>query len=250
MRARNYIFIALLTSVVSLGIGCSSNESNYRVAVDSPLKSESDSLAYIIGMNVAKELQKMDSLINYDVVCRAIMEHSQGKLLMSDEEARSSYIRYLLYVEPERRRSIEERFLIDLSTTDRSFTRTKSGLTYKVEVIGDEKNQPKNATDWLTLSYYISRVGGDLLLPAQPQGENIVRETSSMALEDLPLGVQEALKMIGRGGHIRAWVPSKLAFGEEGNEELGVEPVETLYYDIKIVNMERNAALKYRLENF
>ncbi len=242
--------MALLSSTLMLGIGCSSNEQKYKLPVDSPLKTESDSLAYIIGMNVARELQKMDSLINYSVVCRAIMEQSQGAALMSDEEARHSYIRYVMYVEPERRRAIEERFLTDLSTTDRSFTRTRSGLAYKIEVIGDEKNQPKNATDWLTLSYYISRVGGEVILPAQPVSENIARIDAAVAMEDLPRGVQEALRMIGRGGHIRVWIPSKLAYGEEGNEELGVEPVETLYYDIKLKKMERNAALKYRLESF
>ncbi len=255
MKCRFCIGLIITALTMSVGVGCSSSEKpTHNISTDTPLQSESDSLAYIIGMNVARELQKTDSLINYEVVCRAIMEHSQGNLLMSDDEARIQYLRYLLHVEPERQRSIEERFLADLVAEDRSFTRTKSGLAYNIGVIGDEKLQPKSATDWVTINYHITRVNGDLLYPTQERTSQptteIGREELAIALSDLPNGVQEALKLIGKGGQIKVWIPSKWGYGEEGNSELGIEPMETTFYDIQLIEVERNAADKYKLKSF
>lgn len=263
MKNRLNIFVTLLSVATLFAAGCSSNGGSHRKVADVGLNSESDSLAYIVGMNIASQLQKMDSLINYDVVCRAIMEYSEDKAVMSDDEARTQYIRYLLYVEPERRRSIEEKFLVDLAAGDRSFTRTSSGLTYRVEVIGDEKMQSKSQNDWVTIRYNISRGGGEQIYPERDVETETDVETDtdvkvaastkieeSAAMNDLPKGVQEAIKMIGRGGRIVAWIPSKLGYGEGGDESRGVEPIETIYYDIELVDLERNGASKHEKKEF
>ncbi len=251
MRRILNVALLLVLSVAALSVSCSSKSSKYKVSADAPLQSESDSLAYIIGMNVARELHKMDSLINYEVVCRAILEYSTSKPLMSEETARTQYLRYLLHVEPERQRAIEERFLADLAALDRTFTRTKSGLTYNIVVIGDEKMQPKLTKDWLTVKYHITRADGtEIYSTDQEDQEDSDVAGVSMALADLPLGIQEALKLIGVGGHIKAWIPSKLGYGDAGSEEFGVGAMETIYYDIELVDMERNAADKHKKDEF
>ncbi len=230
-------------ALVVLGVACSSGGSNSgKITAD--LKTGSDSLAYVVGVNIAEQLQKMDSTINYGVVCRAIMERSQGKSLMSDEEAKIQYLRYLLYVEPEQRRRYEEQFLSDLALNDREYTRTKSGITYHIEVIGDEKLQPKSANDWVVMNFKISRVGGEQVYPAIDSEEEYV--TIDGGVEDFVDGVTQSLKMIGKGGKIRAWIPSRLGYGEEGYEEYGVEPTETLFYEIELVDVAKGEAVKRR----
>jgi FKBP-type peptidyl-prolyl cis-trans isomerase len=64
-------------------------------------------------------------------------------------------------------------------------------------------------------------------------------DTLRIALGDMPKGVQEAARLVGRGGHIEAWVPSALAFGSAGCDSLGVEPNTMLYYELKIIDVER-----------
>ncbi len=242
------LMTALIATLMLGGVACS-NSSNKRVAerdfsgVALPLGE--DSLAYIIGLNIAEQLYKMDSSINVEVVCRAIMDKRESKPILSNEQAREYYLRYMLYVNPERRRSYEEKFLADLAINSREFTRTKSGLTYNISVIGDESLIPRGNNDWLTIKYSISRVGG----------ESIVADTlMSEALPSLLTGLTESVKLIGKGGRIKAWIPSKLAYGEEGNEELGIEPIETLLFDIELVDLERNVAAmerrKQKAENF
>ncbi len=232
--------------VALMGVACSSNSDSTSDVIKTGLATTNDSLAYIIGANIAAQLHKMDSAINYNVVCKAILEHSQSKSLMSDEEARTEYLRYLLYVEPERRRGYEEQFLADLVVNDREFTRTKSGLTYHIDVIGDEKLQPKAAKDWVELNFTISRVGGEQLYPTSDSSEEY--GVMKSAVDELPLGVAEGLKMIGKGGKIRAWVPSKLGYGDYGNEEYGVEPTETIFFDIELVEVEKGTAVKRKKE--
>ncbi len=241
MQIKREIVAALL--VVFVGTACSSGggaSKSKGVRMTSELVNESDSLAYIVGLNIAEQLQKMDSMVNYGVVCRAIMERSEGKALMDDDEAKIQYLRYMLHVEPERARKYEEQFLADLAVNNREFTRTKSGLTYNIEVIGDEKLQPKASNDWVTMNFSISRVGGEKIYPAADSSEEYATMEESIA--NLPTGIAESLKMIGKGGKIKAWIPSKLAYREDGNEEFGIEPTETIFIEVELVNVEKGAA--------
>lgn len=239
------IALGLLLSLAIGGVvGCSSSTKSKDLSyMQSGLADESDSLAYIIGINIAEQLIAMDSVVNVEVVCRAIVEHSKGTAVMSGEEARTQYLRNLLFVEPERRRGYEEKFLVDLVAGDRSFTRTRSGLTYNISQIGREALAPKGSNDWLTICYSISRVGGEVLVDSRSE---------EVALSDLPDGVAEAFKLIGPGGSIRAWVPSKLAYGESGDEELGVAPIETLYYELELIDVAKGEAIQRKkdLEEF
>ncbi len=228
---RVYLLVVALVAIVS----CKS-EPNTTVA---PLKSETDSLAYIIGMNIADNLMAMDSTINVNVVCRAIAEQAKSKSLMTTDEAKIYYLRYLTYVEPERMRGYEEQYLVDLVKSDRRFARSKSGLTYEVEVIGDESFTPRATNDLISLRYTITRVDGEQIYSSYDAAD-----TTVLALRDLSTGVQESLKLIGKGGKINAWIPSQLAFGEAGDSLLNVKPFETLYYQMEMIDMERNGAQK------
>lgn len=237
LKSRLYIAIGVIATVLGVSCGSKSGVKDFDVK-SVGLASESDSLAYIIGMSVADQLIKMDSTINYGVVCRAIMEHSAGKAVFTREDAQQEYLRYLLYVEPERRRGYEETFLANLAEKDRDYTRTKSGLTYHIEVIGNESLTPKTTNDWINLKYRIERVGGETIYPLSGGASEEIEGT----LDDFVEGVREAIKMIGEGGKIRAWIPSKLAYGESGDTKLGVEPIETLYYEIELVKVDKGNA--------
>ncbi len=232
-------FIISILAVCSLLIGCNSEPKKSVTA----LKSETDSLAYVIGLSIADNLIAMDSTINIGVVCRAIADQASAKqkTIIPREEAKAYYLRYVTYVEPERKRGYEEQYLEDLAKNDRDYTRTESGLTYNIEVIGDENLIPRGSNDLISVCYTISRANGDELYSSYEKGD-----TTVMGLRDLPQGLEESVKMIGKGGKVKAWFPSKLAYGEEGDDELGISPFETLYYEVELVDVERNAAHRFR----
>ncbi|MFI3281421.1 MAG: FKBP-type peptidyl-prolyl cis-trans isomerase N-terminal domain-containing protein [Rikenellaceae bacterium] len=232
----NRVITSLLISGVALFASCSGEPKS---ATSSALKSETDSLAYVIGMNIADNLIAMDSTINVAVVCRAIAEQTSSKALLTTDQARTYYLRYLTYVEPERKRGYEEQYLEDLAKSNRDFTRSKSGLTYNIAVIGDEEFTPKSPNDLVSLRYTISRIGGEEVFSSYENADTLV-----LGLKELQAGVQESVKMIGKGGKVNAWLPSKLAYGEAGDSLLRITPFETLYYQMELVDMEKNGATR------
>ncbi|MFR9620605.1 MAG: FKBP-type peptidyl-prolyl cis-trans isomerase [Rikenellaceae bacterium] len=279
------LFLSLCVVAASIAMSCSSvgggsssaGSTNYRGAA---LSGEVDSLAYIVGLSIGEQLMQMDSSINVDVVCRAIVEYSEGRAAMSAEDGRTAYMHYKLYLEPERRRGYEERYLADLAAADRSYKRTKTGLTYRIDVIGDEKQMPKVANDWVTIRYSISSVDGVRRYPAMAMADTLTADTlavdslvidtlatdsvaidsvavaevttieESFVLGDLPKGVAEGLRLIGVGGRINLYVTSKLGYGEEGKPQLGIEPIETVLYQIELVARESNVGNDRRQEQF
>ena len=67
------------------------------------LKTDTDSVAYVIGMNVGMNLMKMDSTINVDAVCEGIRDVFRDKTRLSVEQAETFYLSYLNYACPKRR---------------------------------------------------------------------------------------------------------------------------------------------------
>ncbi len=230
--------IFLLVVVLS-AVACGGSKGKKIETQTAELISESDSLAYIIGMSVAQNLLKMDSMIDLRVVAAAIAQYGDGNLAFTPENARSSYLKYKLYIEPERRRGYEEEYLLELSLKDRDYTRSKSGMIYNITVIGDQNLIPRNNGDWVELHYTISRFESNEEIFSTRSDDNL---PLMGGLSTLPKGIQECVKLIGKGGQITALLPSKFAYGEEGDQTLGIAPYETLRYDIEVVNVERNGA--------
>jgi FKBP-type peptidyl-prolyl cis-trans isomerase FkpA len=64
-------------------------------------------------------------------------------------------------------------------------------------------------------------------------------DTLRIGVGEMPKGVIEAAKLMGKGGHIEAWVPSTLAFGSAGCDSLNVKPNTMLYYEMWLVDVEK-----------
>ncbi len=202
-----------------------------------PLATGADSLAYVIGMNVGLNLQRMDSTIRVEALCAGIRDVLQERTLLTMDEARTYYLGYMTYEKPERARAYEERFLEDIRRSNRSYARTRSGLTYTVETIGDEEFTPASLRDTVSVRYVVRTTDGRELYSSYERGD-----TLRSPLGDLPDGMQESLRLIGRGGRIEAWMPSSIAYGAEGDAGLGVGPNATLFFEMELVDVTKYAS--------
>ncbi len=236
MKHKNWMgrlcFAALLAVLAAGGCSRSSNGAG-KVG---RMETQSDSVAYVLGMNVARNLLKMDSTLNAGAVCAGIRDYFEGKEKLSPDEAQTFYLHYVNVARPENIRAYEDRYLEDIRRNNRSYARTESGLTYTVEEVGDEKLTPKYPKDTVSIRYAARTLDGRTFDSSFERGD-----TARVALNDLPEGMRESVKLIGRGGHIKAYVPAALGYGAEGCDSLGVKPNSTLYYEIDLLEVERPA---------
>ena len=221
----------LLFAAAVLAVGCSKKSAN-----GVKLKSDLDSVAYVIGMNVGLNLQRMDSTLNVAAVCEGIRDIFEGDPRMTVEAAETFYLSYVNYALPEKARAYEEQFLADIAKSNRSYARTSSGVTYTVEEVGDQDRIPTSDRDSVVLRWVIRTADGKDIVSSYEQGDTV-----RSALRNLNRGVQESLKLIGAGGRIQAWMPADMAYGAEGDEALGIGPNATLYYEIELLDVDKYA---------
>lgn len=200
------------------------------------LKTDTDSVAYVIGMNVGMNLMKMDSTINVNAVCEGIRDVFRQGTRFSAADAEVFYLRYMNYALPEKARAYEEQFLQDILKANRNYARTASGVTYTVEVLGDQEQIPASDRDSIALRYLIRTADGRDVYSSYERGD-----TLRTTLGGLLKGMKESVKLVGRGGKINAWIPSSAGYGTEGDKELGIQPNTTLYYEIELVDVDKYA---------
>jgi FKBP-type peptidyl-prolyl cis-trans isomerase len=199
---------------------------------DTTSSGATDTLSYIVGMNVAHNLMKMDSTLNVKVVCEAIRDVYDGDANMTMEEARDYYLAEKVYFVHERAKAYQEQYLADLSKRDRKYVRTRSGVTYKIIELGDQSHVgTMSSRDTVKIVYTLTNEQGRVLVKS---------ETLRDSYRKLLKGLQEVVKLAGEGAHFNAWLPSKLAYDDEGDKKLGVGANELLNFDVKVVEIKYN----------
>lgn len=221
----------LLLAILLVTASCSTKKSG-----GLKLRTDADSVAYVIGMNIGLNLQRMDSTINVNAVCEGIRDYFQGATRLTLEQAETYYLSYVNYMLPEKARIYEEQFLADIAKSSRSYARTRSGVTYTVEEVGDQNQIPSSDRDSVVVRYLIRTADGQELYSSYEKGD-----TLRSALGDLRAGVQESLRLIGKGGKIDAWMPAATAYGSEGDSTLRIGPNATLYYEITLLEVDKSA---------
>ena len=215
----------------SLAGGCSRGGGK---SVD--VNTESDSLSYVIGMNIAFNILQMDSTLQRDALLAGINDVLNGRERMTVDEARTYFLAYMNYGVYERVRKYEEQYLTDLAASDRDVVRTPSGLTYKVETLGDMNNTLGNDRDTVAIRYRASTLDGKEVDRAADRDE-----TLRTAVNKLVPGLKEGVKLVGEGGRITLWIPSSLGYGSSGDETLGIAPNTMLRYEVEVTEVKRRA---------
>lgn len=212
-------------------LGCSK-----RSGGEVKLKTDTDSVAYVLGMNIGLNLMRMDSTIHIEAVCRGIRDVVRERELMSLEEAETFFLGYMNYTLPEKAVALEEQWLADLAETSRDYARTRSGITYAVEVLGDQERIPAASRDSLYLRLRILSTANEELYSSYERND-----TLRVRLDELKAGLQESVKLIGEGGKVTTWIPSKEAYGAEGDQEMNIPANRTLGFEIELVKLDKYA---------
>ena len=196
------------------------------------LRTDTDSVAYVIGLNVGANLMKMDSAMNVAAVCKGITDYFAGREPMTMEEAQAFYLRYVNYAVPEKIRGQERQFLDDV-TASGGFKRSESGLRYDIAREGDLKRAIASDEDRISIRYKALRRDGTEVYSSYERGDTLRTRPDS-----LPAGLREGLKLLGSGGAVKLWIPAALAYGAAGDQTLGLGANETLYYEAELLDVQ------------
>ena len=190
-------------------------------------------------LELVREAGQDGELLPFDVsrheeVCAAIDDALSGREMLSAEDAKTYFLAYMNYGAYERTRAYEEQYLSDLEKSDRDIVRTRSGLTYKVEELGDMNRAVTSNRDTVAIRYTIESIDCGQVYSSYERGD-----TLRAAVNRLIDGLGEGVQLVGEGGKLIMWIPSALGYGAMGNEELGVKPNQMLRYEVEVVEVKR-----------
>ncbi|MBP7101769.1 MAG: FKBP-type peptidyl-prolyl cis-trans isomerase [Bacteroidales bacterium] len=110
---------------------------------------------------------------------------------------------------------------------------TGTGMYYAIESKGEGALLQKG--DAVDIAYNISLISGKEVYNSKKEGLKTIRIEQS----DEPAGLHELLKMMKVGDKAKAIIPSHLAYGILGDNNL-IPPYATLIYRIEIINFHIN----------
>ncbi|MEZ3466291.1 FKBP-type peptidyl-prolyl cis-trans isomerase [Muribaculum intestinale] len=105
---------------------------------------------------------------------------------------------------------------------------TESGLAYKIEKAGEATHPAADAD--VTVHYVGQKIDGTVFDSSVERGE-----PDTFNLKQVIPGFSEGIRLVGKGGKVRLYIPGNLGYGERGaGPQIG--PDETLIFDVEVID--------------
>ena len=188
------------------------------------------SLGYMMGSNV-KESAKDLNLADID---QGLSDGYHGKqAVMTREQMEQSVMAYQQHqIQQMSQTNLTkgQEFLAE-NAKKSGITTTASGLQYQVLKQGSTI-KPK-ATDIVAVHYEGKLLDGKVFDSTAMHGG----QPAVFPLNQVIPGWTEGLQLMGEGAKYRFFIPSKLAYGEQGAPQGGIEPNSVLIFDVELLKV-------------
>jgi FKBP-type peptidyl-prolyl cis-trans isomerase FklB len=217
----------------------------------SALKDDKDKVSYSLGVDIGRTLQKFQLDLNEGALSQGIADVLGNKpMAMTDQELQQTLQAFQQKmmqkqqdamskkqeenkVVSEKNKADGKKFLDD-NAKKTDVKTTPSGLQYKVIKQGSG-DKPKD-TDVVETNYRGTTIDGKEFDSSAKHGSSF-----SFPVNGVIKGWSEALKMMPVGSKWELYVPSDLAYGDEGYGE-DIPPGATLVFDVELLSIKKNAA--------
>lgn len=199
-------------------------------------KDELDKVSYAIGMQLGRGFRTQEAQVNIDALARGIQDSLDDKARLTEEECEKVIEAYEEEVSTRiaaKNKDQGEKFLADNKKKD-GVKVTKSGLQYKVLKSGNGKKPKK--TDVVTTHYTGTFIDGNEFDGSEKRGQ-----PAQFAVNEVIPGWSEALQLMPVGSKWRIYVPSDLAYAEQGRPPV-IGPNTVLVFDLELLSIGRAAA--------
>lgn len=207
------------------------------------LETQKDKASYAIGFDLGKNLKKYSEDIELEKMLQGIRDGISGQnSILTEEETKktlSEFQQTLIRKEMERRKELavknkveEEKFLAENSKKEGVVT-TASGLQYKV--IREGKGSKPTLEDTVKVHYKGTFINGKEFDSSYKKGEPVTFQLKNM----IP-GWIEALPLMNEGSKWQIFIPSALAYGEQGAGDI-IEPNSLLIFEVELLEVEKSS---------
>ena len=193
------------------------------------VRSEKDSVAYAIGLDLGNYIKNLDSTLDINVVSSAIKDVIKNKQKMTQEDAYAFLREYFMVRKPAQAKAASEEFLTKVAK-DSKVQKTEDGLLYEIITPGSD-DKAINDYDTVKVVYHGTTKEGKVFDSSKERGDTV-----SFPLNRVIKGWSEGMKLVGKGGSIKLWVPSDLAYGEQGMGQ-NIGPNEALVFEVDLVDV-------------
>jgi FKBP-type peptidyl-prolyl cis-trans isomerase len=225
------VVVALTVSILSCGMV---------LAQDEQLKTDSDKLSYVLGMDIGAFLKEVPQEVDFDIFMRGLKDVYKGEnTLLSEEEAlniKQDFIKEMQLEAIKKLNDIKEKnkkdgeaFLAG-NKKKKGVMTTASGLQY--EVIKKGTGASPKIDDRVKVHYAGSLIDGVEFDSSYKRGEPV-----TFPLNGVIQGWSEGLQLMKVGGKSRLFIPSELAYGEQGAGQQ-IPPNSVLIFEVELLGIE------------
>lgn len=205
------------------------------------LKTQADSISYAYGMAVASSLDQIKVVLNYELVYQGMKANKSLNRLLDQEQ--QGYLLSMLQSqayagEQERIANIsknnsdEETQFFLANKKKANIKTTASGLQYEIIAKGSNAEPAPTMQDTIVINYESRFLNGTKFDSSYELGV-----PAKVPMKELIEGWQEGLQLIKPGDSIMLYIPSKLAYGADGNSK--IEPYKGLIFRIDLIKVIR-----------
>lgn len=235
-------FSCLLSAVFLLSISTVRAQDEAPAKRDAPkLETTLEKASYAIGYNIGNDLKRQGLDLDPKIIAVGIASAMEGtESALTEEQVGEVFA--ALRQEMQKKEAAKattnleagKKFLEANKKKD-GVKVTKSGLQYLVIKEGDGAVPKKTST--VSTHYRGTLIDGSVF-DSSYQGEapEATDEPVSFGVTQVIKGWTEALQLMKVGSHYRLFIPSELAYGEQGPGKIG--PNSTLIFEIHLLNSE------------
>ncbi len=122
-----------------------------------------------------------------------------------------------------------EEYVAKLKAENSAVQTTASGLTYLIEVPGEDPKPTENAT--VVVNYTGKHLNGEVFDSTDGRGP------ATFNLQGVVPGFSEGLQLIGKGGKATLYIPGNLGYGANGQPAANIGPNEMLVFDVELLEI-------------
>jgi len=204
------------------------------------VKVDKNSISTMVGMDIGRGLGQIKDEIDIKVVEQALEATIKGeKTSLTQEEALQVRQEFMKQIQA--KRVAEQKAAADknkkagadflaANKSKPGVKTTASGLQYLVEKQGSGA-KPK-ATDTVKVNYLGTKIDGEKFDSSYDRGQ-----PATFPLNGVIKGWSEGLQLMPVGSKYKLFVPSDLAYGENGPGQIG--PNATLIFEVELLDIEK-----------